>query len=97
MGALLFTNETYRETLPIIDASGITAMPAANPGNNTWLYDYEHGTQRGISSIPNITSDPVFQAEIDRYTSFWNDEFAPFISIGYKVREDSQILFYSQG
>lgn len=63
MGPLLFANETYRETLPIIDKSGVPSAPAVNPGNNTWLCDYEHGSQHPISSISYMTSDPIFQAE----------------------------------
>ena len=82
LGALLFTNETYRETLPLI-ASGLPSAPAVNPGSNTWLYDYEHGSQHSISSISYMTSDPVFQTEIDKYTQIWNSEFAPFVILSW--------------
>ena len=88
IGALIFTNETYRETLPIIDASGVSAIPFANisDGKN-WLYDPESGyVQQAESSLSNLTKSPLFQAEIDRYIKFWNTEFAPVAVVGYKVR-----------
>lgn len=90
MGALLFANETYRETLPIIHASGVSVIPFPNisDGRN-WLYDLKSGSvtvQQAESSILNLTKDQNFQAEIDRYINFWKTEFAPLAVIGYKVR-----------
>ena len=86
MGALLFSNETYRETLPIIDASGLPALPFANNGKN-WLYDPESGhVQQANWSLSSLTATPKFQAEISRYTDFWNTEFAPLAVVGYKVK-----------
>jgi len=88
MGALLFTNETYRETLPIIDASGVPAIPFGNISDEkSWLYDPESGSvQQAESSLSNLTKSPRFEAEIDRYIKFWNTEFAPLAVVGYKVR-----------
>ncbi|KAJ7753032.1 FAD/NAD-P-binding domain-containing protein [Mycena olivaceomarginata] len=48
MGALLYSNQTYRETLPVIDASGVSSFAFR-----------------------------LFKEEIERYTTFWNTEFAP--------------------
>lgn len=86
MGALLFSNQTYRETLPIIDASGLPSMPFGNGGGEDWLYDYKTGHVQHDASSSFNTSSPLFQAEIDKYTNFWNTEFAPLATIGYKVR-----------
>jgi hypothetical protein len=85
MGALFFSNETYRETLPIIDASGLPSIPF-NHNTKNWLYEYKSGhIQRSNSSISKLTSHHSFQAEIDRYIHFWKTEFAPLATIGYKV------------
>jgi len=84
MGALLFSNQTYRETLPIIDASGLPSMPFGNGGGEDWLYDYKTGHVQHDASSSFNTSSPLFQAEIDKYTNFWNTEFAPLATIGYK-------------
>ena len=92
MGALLFENKTYHETLPIVDASGLSVIPFTNisDGRN-WLYDLESGhVQQAESSILNLTKTPKFQAEIKRYVEFWNTEFKPLAVVGYKVR-----LYYS--
>jgi hypothetical protein len=81
MGALFFTNETYRETLPIIDASGVSAIPFANISDEkSWRYDPESGdVQQAESSLSNLTKSPKFQPE---YTKFWNTEFAPLAVVG---------------
>ena len=85
MGALFYSNETYRETLPIIDASGVSAMPFSNFSGNSWLYDSESGLVQQLNPSLMIKT-PLFQAEIDRYIKFWNTEFAPLAVVGYKVR-----------
>jgi hypothetical protein len=96
MGALIFSNETYRETLPIIDASGLPSMAFGNRGAGNWIYDYGTGhVQDSTSSISNIMSSSLFQAEIDKYINFWNTEFAPLATIGYKVRDFSDKIWCS--
>ena len=88
MGALLFTNETYHETLRIIDASGVSAIPFGNVSDQkSWLYDPESGhVQQAQSSLSDLTTSPKFADEIARYNEFWNDVFAPLAVVGYKVR-----------
>jgi hypothetical protein len=96
MGALLFANETYRETLPIIDASGLPSMPFVNGGNTTFLYDYKTGlVEHSATTIPTLTSSSSFQAEIGRYTNFWNTKFAPLATIGYKAGRIPDDILYS--
>ena len=97
MGALFLSNETYRETLPIIDGSGLSAIPFANfsDGNN-WLYDPQSDyVQQAKWSLLTLTKSPLFQAEIDRYIKFWNTEFAPLAVVGYKVRLWPPVLLRS--
>ena len=84
MGALFFMNETYRETLPIIDASGLSATSLSN-NLKDWLFDSKSGHVQQ-TSLSSLTKSPLFQAEINRYINFWNTEFAPLAVIGYKVR-----------
>ena len=87
MGALFLSNGTYRETLPIIDASGVSAIPFSNFSGDNWLYDPESGlVQQPNQSLSVMIKTPLFQAEIERYMKFWNTEFAPLAVVGYKVR-----------
>jgi hypothetical protein len=63
-------------------------MPFGNGGNGTWLYDYKTGhVQHSTLSITTATLSPLFQAELKKYTHFWNTKFAPLASIGYKVKK----------
>ena len=87
MGALFFMNDTYRETLPIIDASGLPTFPFSTSNNvNEWVFDSKSGHVQQMTSQSSLTKSPLLQAEIDRYIKFWNTEFAPLNVIGYKVR-----------
>ena len=87
LGALFFSNETYRETLPIIEASGLPAIPFSNFSNgNNWFYDSKTGSVEQSQLLSTMTKSPLFQAEIDRYTKFWKTEFEPLAIVGYKVR-----------
>lgn len=86
MGALLYSNETYRETLPVIDASGVTSFPFAYT-SPVWLYDWRTGDTEELSlPLSELTSHALFQKEIKKYIKFWNTVFAPMASIGYKAR-----------
>lgn len=85
MGALLFSNATYRETLPLIDASGVPSMPFSY-NSSLWLYEWRTGhTQESPITFTALTSNSLFKAEIDKYIKFWNTEFSPNTTIGYKV------------
>jgi hypothetical protein len=85
MGALLYSNETYQETLPIIDAAGVPSAPFGYT-SSLWLFDWRTGDVEQESSISSLTQNSLFKAEIDKYTEFWNTKFAPNATIGYKVR-----------
>lgn len=92
LGAILFSNETYRQSLPIIDASGLTSMEFGHTTKN-WYYDYKTGhVKRSTASLSELTKNHLFKAEIDRYIHFWTTEFAPLASIGYKVHIHKNFL-----
>jgi hypothetical protein len=86
MGALLYSNATYSETLPIINAVGVPSMPFGYK-SSLWLYDWKTGhVQQENLSLSSLTNNPLFKAEIDKYINFWNTTFIKTASIGYKVR-----------
>lgn len=86
MGALLYSNQTYRETLPVIDASGVSSF-AFGYTSPEWLYDWRNGYTEEVSTpLSELTANELFKEEIERYTTFWNTEFAPKAVIGYKAR-----------
>jgi hypothetical protein len=86
MGALLYSNQTYRETLPVIDASGVSSF-AFGYTSPQWLYDWRNGYTEEVSTpLSEMTANELFKEEIERYTTFWNTEFAPKAVIGYKAR-----------
>jgi hypothetical protein len=85
LGALLFSNKTYRETVPVVDASGVLATPFSYD-RPTWSFDWRTGVVVPQPvPIASLTRHPLFVAEIKKYTKFWNTEFAPKASVGYKV------------
>ena len=85
LGAILFSNETYRETMPLILASGLTSIPFSHDSKD-YYYDAKDGhVMRANSSLTGLTNSRVFKSEMDRYIKFWNTKFAPLATIGYKV------------
>jgi hypothetical protein len=61
-------------------------MPFAHDSKN-WYYDYKNGhVQRAGASLLNLTTNHLFQKEVNKYIHFWNTEFVSLASIGYKVR-----------
>jgi hypothetical protein len=95
LGALLFSNETYRETLPVIDASGLPSFPFAYTSKQ-WLFDWRTGfVEESGMLISELTKTPLFKQEIDSYINFWNTEFAPQVSIGYRVRMKALLDYIS--
>jgi hypothetical protein len=86
LGALLYSNETYRETLPVINAAGLPSSPFGY-NSSLWLYDWRTGhVEQQSSSLATLTQNSLFQAEIEKYTHFWNTKFAQTATVGYKVR-----------
>ena len=75
---------TYKETLPVVEASGVPLLPFANTAK-TWLFDWITGeVQEAPLSPPELFL--LVQEDTQRYTVFWNNIFSPkMTNIGYKV------------
>lgn len=84
MGALLFANETYTQTLPIIDASGVLSTPFSYDIPLVLYHDNGFTLQSPLT-LSSLTKQPKFAAEIVKYNQLWNETFAPTMAIGYTV------------
>ncbi|KAF9067224.1 hypothetical protein BDP27DRAFT_1329187, partial [Rhodocollybia butyracea] len=92
MGALLFENETYTQTMPIVNASGVQSTPFSY---DIPLVIYHNDGTTQVSPIPlsEMTKLPQFKAEIDKYNLLWNQS-APNLTIGYTVSNDLPLLLF---
>ena len=84
MGALFFVNETYQQTLPIIEASGVLSAPFSYDIPMV-LYHNDGESLQFPVKFSDLTSQEHFAAEISRYAQVWNQTFAPTMAIGYTV------------
>ena len=78
------TQDTYRETLQIINEVDVPAVPFIG-GMLQWQYDYLSGN---VTPAPSFSDQEraLLAQEIDRYSVFWAVNFAPRYScIGYPV------------
>jgi hypothetical protein len=82
LGALLFSNATYTETLKIVEISGVRAIPFVT--GQRWLYNWTSGVTGPSPAISSAFATLVGQ-EFQRYTAYWYSIFAPYSGIGYKV------------
>jgi len=85
LGALLYSNATYVETLKVINEVGVPSEPfPGSSANERWDFDWQTGA---TNPTPPITAAfaLALQAEIPRYVQFWQKEFAPYGGVGYKV------------
>ncbi|KAI0083272.1 hypothetical protein BDY19DRAFT_998693 [Irpex rosettiformis] len=86
LGALLFTNETFHETLPIIEASGLPLTPGIDPP--VWKR-YAYGLSEYAISVkdyplPTEAEELEIAREMLRYKTYWESTFAPtYTAIGY--------------
>ncbi|KAI0083271.1 hypothetical protein BDY19DRAFT_900543 [Irpex rosettiformis] len=86
LGALLFTNETYHETLPIIEASGLPITPGIAPP--VWQR-YAYGPSEDAIFVteypsPSEAEELEIAQEMLRYKTYWEETFAPtYTAIGY--------------
>ncbi|KAF8572987.1 hypothetical protein K439DRAFT_1625385 [Ramaria rubella] len=56
MGALLYSNKTYVNTLPIIESSGVPSMLFAYV-NPLWIYDWKTRETTGLNfTFPKLTT-----------------------------------------
>ena len=84
MGALLYSNETYKQTLPIIEASGVLSTPFSYDIPLILYHDNGQTLQSPVK-LSDMTKQQNFAAEIARYTQIWNQTFAPTMAIGFTV------------
>ena len=82
LGALLFTNATYREALKVINKVGVPAVPFRD-GMPRWAYDAASGAVQAVPAVSAL-SKAVLAEEVARYSIFWAAEFAPrYAAVGY--------------
>ncbi|CZT08465.1 uncharacterized protein RCO7_08200 [Rhynchosporium graminicola] len=81
LGALLFSNASYPETLKVIATSGVTSVPLQT--GQRWLFDAQSG---GVTQAPAITSafSTLVGQEFQRYAQYWTTIFAPYSALRYK-------------
>ncbi|KAI0789450.1 hypothetical protein C8Q75DRAFT_733691 [Abortiporus biennis] len=86
LGALLFTNGTYHETLPIIEASGLPITAGIAPP--VWQR-YAYGPSDHASVVveypsPSEAEELEIEEELEQYKQYWDSQFAPtYTAIGY--------------
>ncbi|KAI0087479.1 FAD/NAD-P-binding domain-containing protein [Irpex rosettiformis] len=77
LGALIFTNQTWVNTLPIIEASGLPLSPGPNVTSG---FIYGAGfTASLVVPVPPVTDaqKALLASEFQRYAAFWTANFAP--------------------
>ncbi|THG93537.1 hypothetical protein EW026_g7723 [Hermanssonia centrifuga] len=86
MGALLFSNATFTETLKVVLQTNMTYYPFGYAGTaQDWLFDWRTGV---VTPAPGSSAQlyPFIKADIDRYIAFWNQNIQPiWAEIGYKT------------
>ncbi|KAI0686941.1 FAD/NAD-P-binding domain-containing protein [Cytidiella melzeri] len=83
LGALLFTNLTYANTLPLIQAANLPLTPGISMQNGWqyWLYGPGNKASEAMQ-MPAITDseEGLIAEEYARYTAYWTTTFAPLYS-----------------
>ncbi|KAJ3742935.1 FAD/NAD-P-binding domain-containing protein [Lentinula detonsa] len=83
MGALIFTNLTYSNTLPLILEAGLPLSPALSPGPsanwNYWKYSPGSDGAQNVTEValPSLVEDAPIALEVAKYTALWTTEFQP--------------------
>jgi hypothetical protein len=82
LGALIFFNETYVETLKIIEQTTVKATQQ-HVGPPQWVYNWTDGD---ISTGPAFTveQEALLLVEVGRYETFWNTVYYPISDVGYR-------------
>lgn len=82
LGALLFSNGTYTETLKVIEKSGVLSVPFVT--GQRWLYNWTSGV--ALPSPPiSVAFATLVGQEFQRYVAYWSTVFAPYSALRYKV------------
>lgn len=79
LGALLYSEPTYADTLPIVNASDLP-VSVFNYTSRSLEYDPVNGSVSPTNmSICNLTTNvPQFMEEIDKYKKYWEEHFKPY-------------------
>lgn len=90
LGALIFINGTYVNTVPLIDAAGVPLTPGISRmhGWEYWQYAPQDSS-KGIAELPDTTPQQaaLLQSEYERYSQFWTENIQPlYTSVRYVVR-----------
>lgn len=82
LGALIFFNGTYVETLKIIEQTTVKATEQ-HVGPPQWIYDWTDGD---VTAAPGFTAEQeaLLLDEVGRYTEFWNTVYQPISDVGYR-------------
>ncbi|KAI0743306.1 hypothetical protein BC629DRAFT_1585253 [Irpex lacteus] len=87
LGALFFTNQTYVNTVALIDAANVPITPGISMSNGWqhWLYG-PGASAYNVTRMPNVTAaqTALVAAEYARYIAEWAVEFEPlYTSLRY--------------
>ncbi|KAF2131454.1 FAD/NAD(P)-binding domain-containing protein [Dothidotthia symphoricarpi CBS 119687] len=85
LGAAFFSNESYPETLKFLNETNVTSEPFFLSGaRESYRYDYVSGAIDITPPTP-LTFASALRSEIPRYTTLWNERFAPISAVNYKL------------
>lgn len=89
LGAVLFNEDSYVETVKLIELTGVPYTDYT-PGER-WAFDWKSGEAELIPPAPQEFAELV-AVEYQRYSEFWNEVYLPFSEIGYKVLHHPTVL-----
>jgi monoamine oxidase len=82
LGALLFSNGSYPETLKVINKVGVPATPLVT--GPRWQFNWTNGI---VVPPPNVTVEfaTLVGQEYQRYVQYWTTVFQPYSALRYKA------------
>lgn len=82
LGAVIFENQSYPETLKVISQTNVTATYFKDL-EPKWTYDWQNGS---IGEYKSLTLPQKLQLaiEVSKYSFFWYTTFKPISGIGYR-------------
>jgi hypothetical protein len=85
LGALLFSNATYTETVKVVDIAKVPIYPFSSTGGGIgYSYNWTTGVTMPVPAI-SAQFQAALSGEIGRYIQLWHQVFEPISGIGYKV------------
>ena len=97
LGALLFANETYYNTIPLVNAAGLPLAPGISAVNGWRSSDYGPGKQ-AIDVVPapppSEAEQSLLEKEYAQYVAQWTAEFEPqYTALRYTVRSGARMVY----